>query len=203
MAELEEFFSFVLRTRGTYAHSYIEIANVVNDGRDSFLRGWNAVTPTGWPEAPAKLKRRFLRDQLERLEHRSPEVRFEAARRLAYAAQGMAVFTGSPEEQLAFIVQNCTLLRDIGGVQAMFDAIKTASSRWSALSHMGPNESESHDTGPRVMAALAEEKRLTGLEEINAELSFYLSVLYFILETSRGDEAFADELSACAAQILA
>jgi hypothetical protein len=38
------------------------------------------------------------------------------------------------------------------------------------------------------------EERQEFLEELNAELSLYLTILYFLVEMSRGDEAWAEEL---------
>jgi len=182
---------------------------VVADGRESWERGWNGLSATGaiwrpthahstdWPEAPTRPKRRFIIDQLEHLEHRSAEVRVEAARRLAYCAHGTPLYSTSPEEQLQLIISNCTLIKDVGGVQAVFDTIRTASSRWSALSSMTAHDSDAALAQPAATAATLEKHRLDALDEINAELSIYLSIMYFIVEISRGDQAFADDLSPC------
>lgn len=148
-----------------------------------------------WPDAPLRLKRRFLIDQLEHLEHRSAEVRFESGRRLAYCATGTALYSTSPEQQIQLVIANCTLIKDVGGIQAVFDAIRTASSRWSALSGLNAPDSDAALAAPGVSAATLEKHRLDALEEINAELSIYLTILYFIVEISRGDQAFADDLS--------
>ena len=182
---------------------------MVAEGRESWERGWNGLSAEGartprhprltsadWPEAATRPKRRFIIDQLEHLEHRSAEVRVEAARRLAYCAHGTPLYSTSPEEQLQLVISNCTLIKAVGGVQAVFDTIRTASSRWSALSSMTAPDSDAALAQPAATAATLEKHRLDALDEINAELSIYLSILYFIVEISRGDQAFADDLSA-------
>jgi len=85
MAELEEFFS------------YVEIRGVIEEGRTSWARGWESMGTPEWPEAPNASKKAHIYHLIEELEHRDPEIRFEAARRIAYIAHGAAVFSRSCE----------------------------------------------------------------------------------------------------------
>ena len=76
MAELEEFFS------------YVEVRGVVEEGRESWARGWEALCEINWTQATDLSKNSHIYHLIEELEHRDPEIRFEAARRIAYIAHG-------------------------------------------------------------------------------------------------------------------
>ena len=83
---------------------------------------------------PDNIKKSFIRTTLEHLEHKDAERRFEAARRLSYLVQGTPMYTYSPDEQLRLILRNCTLIRELGAVQAVYDALRSASGRWNVVS---------------------------------------------------------------------
>lgn len=61
-----------------------------------------------------------------------------------------------------------------------------------------PEADQAFQTGQQsYYPQLTPQERQEYLEEINGELAIHLSVLYFMVEVFRGDEAWADELSQC------
>jgi len=59
-----------------------------------------------------------------------------------------------------------------------------------------PEADQAFQTGQQsYYPQLTPQERQEYLEEINGELAIHLSVLYFMVEVFRGDEAWADELS--------
>jgi hypothetical protein len=131
MAELEEFFS------------YVEVRSVVEEGREAWARGWEGVAEfpdearpsesPDWPTAPAALTKAHIDHLIEELEHRDPEIRFEAARRIAYIAHGTPIYSTSPQHHLHLVISNCTLLRNAGALTAVHEALKAAGARWNVV----------------------------------------------------------------------
>ena len=70
---------------------------------------------------------------LEQLEHRDSDTRFEAARRLAYVSQGTPMFSTGPDHHLHLILSNCNLLREVGALQAVYEALRNAGGRWAMM----------------------------------------------------------------------
>jgi hypothetical protein len=185
--ELEEFFS------------YVEVRGVVEDGREAWSKGWEdpAQDNPEWPDAPAARKKAHIYHIMEELEHREPEIRLEAARGIAYIAQGTPIYSTSLQHHLHLVVSNCNLLRECGALSAVHEALKSAGGRWNVVSSM-PESDIPHYSGHQQQQAfpsLTPQERQEYLEEINGELAIHLSALYFLLETCRGDEGWADELS--------
>lgn len=113
--------------------SYVEVRGVVEEGREAWSRGWEAVNDTNWVEASISSKKAHIYHLTEELEHRDPEIRFEASRRLAYIAQGTPIYSTSPEHHLQLVVSNCSLLRSAGALTAVHEALKSASGRWNII----------------------------------------------------------------------
>lgn len=88
---------------------------------------------TNWVDASISSKKAHVYHLIEELEHRDPEIRFEASRRLAYIAQGTPIYSTSPEHHLQLVVSNCSLLRSAGALTAVHEALKSASGRWSII----------------------------------------------------------------------
>lgn len=61
--------------------------------------------------------------------------------------------------------------------------------------HQNASPYASHGHGHQPYPGLSPQERQEYLEEINGELAVHLSILYFLVEIGRGDEAWADELS--------
>lgn len=83
---------------------------------------------------PDHQKKDFLYTLLEQVETRDAVARFEAARKLSYIAQGTPMYSSSPEDQMCLIRQNCSLLRSVGALQIVYDALRTAGGRWTIVS---------------------------------------------------------------------
>lgn len=186
--ELEEFFS------------YVEVQSIVGDGRYAWGRGWEdpALNNPEWPTAPLSRKKAHIYHLIEELEHREPESRHEAARRIAYIAHGTPLYSTSSQHHLHLVVANCNLLRESGMLTAAHEALKSAGGRWNVVSSM-PDSDVPHYSGHQQNhygPSLTPQERQDYLEEINGELAMHLSILYFMVETLRGDEGWADELSA-------
>ncbi|GAA94758.1 uncharacterized protein L969DRAFT_94615 [Mixia osmundae IAM 14324] len=176
--ELEEWFS------------YVEIPGVVKDGRDSWERGWETShSDEPWLEATPALRKRHIQDMLEHLEHSDPEVRFEAGRRLAYIAHGTPIYSESSDHHLLLIITNCNVLREAGTLNGVFEALKGTANRWLLLS----TTNERNDASP-LAPSMTRVERAECLEEINSELSMYLSILYFMGEIFNGDLQWAEEI---------
>lgn len=150
---------------------------------------------TAWTEADVRLKKSYLLHVLDRLEDKDPEVRFDSARRILYVAQGTFAHSTSREHHLHLVMQNARLLREVGGLEAVFGALKGVGGRHDWLSGLpeAPDGSVPlHADGPVLTA----QERHDFLEEINGELAIHLAVLYFMVEVFRGEDAWGEELSA-------
>lgn len=89
------------------------------------------------------------------------------------------------------ILGNSALLREAGALQAVWDAVKATGLRWESVSMIPDPDSHSpHDSQTAY-------ERQEALDEINGELALYLAVLYIMVEVFRGEEEWAEDLSAC------
>ena len=137
-------------------------------------------------------KKSYVLSLLEQLENKDAEIRFESARRILYIAHGTPIYTTSPEDHLSCVLTNCTLLRDCNALQVVFDALRSTGGRWTIVSSV-PDDvgSQYHGQGWPTM-----HERQEYLDEINLELGIYVGILYFMVEIFRGDDDWAEELSA-------
>ena len=103
-----------------------------------------------WTKSTFSQRKAHVEVLLESLEHRDAEIRFTNARRLLYILQGespacsvrtepLSVMQGtfaetsSPEDQLAWIFENCRVVRAANGISSIVEAIKIASSKHDLL----------------------------------------------------------------------
>jgi hypothetical protein len=151
-------------------------------------------TEIDWVQAPPTVQRSYIIHLLDRLEDKDPEIRFDAARKILYIAQGTFAHSTSTEHHVQLVIQNAKLLREVGALEAIFVALKGVGGRHDWISSLpeapDPNSAFS-PPGPYLDA----HDRQAFLEEINGELAIHLAVLYFMVEVFRGDETWGEELS--------
>ncbi|KAH8830238.1 hypothetical protein DL96DRAFT_1592116 [Flagelloscypha sp. PMI_526] len=169
MNELDEFYS------------YVEMPQVAEN-----LKAWEASFSGEWTKTPIAQKKAHINVLLESLEHRDAEIRFTNARRLFYVLQGTFAETGSPEQQLHWIFENCKLVRSSNGVSSIVEAIKIAQSKHDLLCGLSEAQLES--------AQVTQEQRNDLMEEVTTEISVYFGMLYHFVEIFKGHDDFADEL---------
>lgn len=148
-----------------------------------------------WIDAPSTVQKSYIIHLLDRLEDKDPEIRFDAARRILYIAQGTFAHSTSKDHHLQLVLQNSQLLREAGALEAVFVALKGVGGRhdWiSSLPEPPDLNSSFSPTGPY----LDPHDRQACLEEINGELAIHLTVLYFMVEVFRGDDTWGEELMA-------
>ncbi|KAA1069962.1 hypothetical protein PGTUg99_050162 [Puccinia graminis f. sp. tritici] len=146
-----------------------------------------------WVQASSTVQKSYIIHLLDRLEDKDPEIRFDAARKILYIAQGTFAHSTSTEHHVQLVIQNAQLLREAGALEAIFVALKGVGGRHDWISSLpeapDPNSSFS-PTGPYLDA----HDRQAFLEEINGELAIHLAVLYFMVEVFRGDDTWGEEL---------
>jgi hypothetical protein len=95
--------------------------------------------------------------------------------------------TSSQDEQLYWMIENCTLFRQGNGLGIITDALRLANAKhdllhnWTELELLDLKIS-SHDKGEL-------------LEEICTEISIYLGLVYHVVELLKGEDPLAEELS--------
>ncbi|CDU22787.1 related to FAR11-protein involved in recovery from cell cycle arrest in response to pheromone [Sporisorium scitamineum] len=152
-----------------------------------------------WTTLGSSTRRRILQSLLSTLEVRDPEARFRASRALLYLLQGAFADTAGPEHQLHWLLENARTVRSLGGLGEIYSAIKLASWKHDYLSslpdHIPAHEpSQSGQHGPANAPLLTPEAKLEYLDEINLELALHFAQLYSLLESSRGEDEWGDEL---------
>ena len=152
-----------------------------------------------WTTLGSSSRRRILQSLLSTLEVRDPEARFRASRALLYLLQGAFADTAGPEHQLHWLLENARMVRSLGGLGEIYSAIKLASWKHDYLSSLpdhipAHNPSEAGQHGPANAPLLTPEAKLEYLDEINLELALHFAQLYSLLESSRGEEEWGDEL---------
>lgn len=152
-----------------------------------------------WTTLGSATRRRILQSLLSTLEVRDPEARFRASRALLYLLQGAFADTAGPEHQLHWLLENARMVRSLGGLGEIYSAIKLASWKHDYLSslpdHIPAHEpSQAGQHGPANAPLLTPEAKLEYLDEINLELALHFAQLYSLLESSRGEEEWGDEL---------
>lgn len=162
-------------------YSYVEVPQVAEN-----MKAWLGSFSGEWIKSSIAQRKAHIEFLLESLEHRDAEIRFTNARRLLYVLQGTFAETTSPEHQLHWIIENCKLVRDAGGVNIIVGALKIASSKHDLLSSLSDADAYQYNITP------AEKQEF--VEEVNTELSVYLGMLYFLVEMFKGDEQFGEEL---------
>jgi hypothetical protein len=197
--ELEEFFSYsgafppCLRYYANLTLR-VELPDAVQAAREAWSKSWPDAQE--WHSALPSVQRKHIQSLLERLEHKDAEERFQAARSLCYIAQGTPHETDSIEDHLRRVLMNCMALRSAGALQAVYDALRSAGGRWTIVSDSTMLEElgGGGHSPPRSPGWPKLEERQEYLDELNAELGLYLNVLYFMVELSRGDDEWAEEL---------
>ncbi|KAI5478586.1 hypothetical protein MNV49_004845 [Pseudohyphozyma bogoriensis] len=174
-SELEEFYS------------YVEVSQVL-EHKDSFLNSWDHRT--SFNSTPRPIQIEHIEQLLLDLASPGADVRFTAARHLVYIVQGCFATSTSPEHQLHLILSNVAILRTAGALVPVWAAVKSAATRWEAASVIPP---EDNGRATPDMSAAQREKQ-AALDEVNGELALLLTILYFMVEATRGDETWADEL---------
>ncbi|KAJ9479176.1 Factor arrest protein 11 [Pseudozyma hubeiensis] len=152
-----------------------------------------------WTTLGSGIRRRILQSLLSTLEVRDPEARFRASRALLYLLQGAFADTAGPQHQLHWLVENARMVRTLGGLGEIYSAIKLASWKHDYLSSL-PDHIPAHEPsqaghhGPANAPLLTPEAKLEYLDEINLELALHFAQLYSLLESSRGEDEWGDEL---------
>lgn len=152
-----------------------------------------------WTTLGSATRRRILQSLLSTLEVRDPEARFRASRALLYLLQGAFADTAGPPHQLHWLNENARMVRSLGGLGEIYSAIKLASWKHDYLSSL-PDHIPAHEPsragqhGPANAPLLTPEAKLEYLDEINLELALHFAQLYSLLESSRGQDEWGDEL---------
>ncbi|CAK9786148.1 N1221-domain-containing protein [Cutaneotrichosporon oleaginosum] len=146
-----------------------------------------------WTSASLAKRRAYVETQLEYLESPVDEKRRAAQGRLLYLLQGCFAETNSAEMQLHWIIENTKLIRSVDGVSTLVYSLRDAARRYDAADVM--------DRAPAA-AQMRERSGSSNLAPVDpfdthsSELMDVLAMLYFIVEVSRSDETFGDELMA-------
>lgn len=88
------------------------------------------------------------------------------------------------------MLSNVALLRSANALPLVWEAVKGTGLRWEGVSSM-PDPDVPHSPG-----GFSAQERQDYLDEINGELALHLAILYFMVEVYRGDDEWAEELSA-------
>ncbi|WAR55265.1 hypothetical protein PtB15_6B3 [Puccinia triticina] len=203
--ELDEFYSYVevpgvLEGRDTWEYdpesNHQQPSAQQKPGSTKTWREWSREklkVELDWVQASSTIQKSYIIHLLDRLEDKDPEIRFDAARKILYIAQGTFAHSTSTEHHVQLVISNAQLLREAGALEAIFVALKGVGGRHDWISSLpeapDPNLSFS-PTGPYLDA----HDRQAFLEEINGELAIHLAVLYFMVEVFRGDDSWGEEL---------
>ncbi|KAG0144411.1 hypothetical protein CROQUDRAFT_660084 [Cronartium quercuum f. sp. fusiforme G11] len=149
--------------------------------------------PIPWTEADPNLQKSYIIHLLDRLEDKDPEIRFDAARKILYIAQGTFSHSTSRDHHVHLVTHNARVLREAGALEAVFAALKGVGGRHDWISSL-PEAPEASMGGSMPGPCLHPQDRQAFLEEINGELAIHLAVLYFMVEVFRGEDAWGEEL---------
>ncbi|KAH9465085.1 hypothetical protein Pst134EB_004571 [Puccinia striiformis f. sp. tritici] len=206
--ELDEFYSYVevpgvLEGRDTWEfdpHSNPQqppIGSVhQKPGSTKTWREWSRdklKAEVDWVQAPSAVQKSYIIHLLDRLEDKDPEIRFDAARKILYIAQGTFAHSTSTEHHVELVVTNAQLLREAGALEAIFVALKGVGGRHDWISSL-PEAPDPNSSFSPTATYLDPHDRQAFLEEINGELAIHLAVLYFMVEVFRGDDTWGEEL---------
>ena len=152
-----------------------------------------------WTTLPSSARRRTFQSLLSTLEVRDPVARFRASRALLYLLQGAFADTSGPSHQLHWLLENARMVRSLGGLGEIYSACKIASWKHDWLSSLPDHIPSSEDPGASQNGQgpaplMTPEAKLEYLDEINLELALHFAQLYSLIEASRGDEEWGDEL---------
>ncbi|CAG8463924.1 2635_t:CDS:2 [Ambispora gerdemannii] len=156
-------------------YSYVEISQCL-DNQKSFEETFDEP----WTKCTISERRTYVEYLLETLELKDPQRRFSSARKILYIAQGTFGETSSPEEHLRWIKENNKLLRKSGALLSYFQALKLACN--------------AHDYYSRPDLNIGTGERQAYIDDTHAEIGFYLTLLYMLVEVHRNDETFGTEL---------
>ncbi|RIB07133.1 hypothetical protein C2G38_2252816 [Gigaspora rosea] len=131
-----------------------------------------------WTTCTMSERRVYIEYLLETLELKDPEKRFLSAKKLLYIAQGTFGEAITQEQHLEWIMENNKLLRKCGALLSYFQALKLACHAHDYYSRPDFNAD-----------------RQVYIDDINTEIGFYLTLLYMLVETHRGDDSFGTELA--------
>ncbi|KAI9620378.1 hypothetical protein KEM48_008201 [Puccinia striiformis f. sp. tritici PST-130] len=160
-------------------YSYVEVPGVL-EGRDT----WE-FDPHSNPQqppigsAPSAVQKSYIIHLLDRLEDKDPEIRFDAARKILYIAQGTFAHSTSTEHHVELVVTNAQLLREAGALEAIFVALKGVGGRHDWISSL-PEAPDPNSSFSPTATYLDPHDRQAFLEEINGE----------------GDDTWGEELMA-------
>ncbi|CAG8670100.1 6433_t:CDS:10, partial [Dentiscutata heterogama] len=155
-------------------YSYAEISQCL-ENKDIFDEGFGEA----WTTCTMSERRVYIEYLLETLELKDPEKRFLSAKKLLYIAQGGTFGeTITQDQHFEWIMENNKLLRKCGALLSYFQALKLACHAHDFYSHPDFNAD-----------------RQVYIDNINTEIGFYLTLLYMLVETHRGDDSFGTELA--------
>ncbi|KAG9294797.1 hypothetical protein G9A89_008489 [Geosiphon pyriformis] len=156
-------------------YSYVEISQCF-ENQKVFEEGFDELWTTSVPSERIT----YIEYLLDALELKDPEKRFAAARKLLYIAQGTFGETQSVNQHLHWIFENNKLLRKRGALLSYFQALKLAS--------------QAHNHFSRPDLNISSEERQAYIDDTHAEIGFYLTLLYMLVEVHREDSTFDTEL---------
>ncbi|RSH81541.1 Factor arrest protein 11 [Saitozyma podzolica] len=173
MSELDEFYP------------YVEMSHVAQNP-ERFKGSFKGE----WTEAPLAKRKAYMELQLEYIESPVADTRRAAQGRLLYLLQGCFAETSSPEMQLHWIMENAKTLRSVDGVATLVTGLRDATKRYNI----------SVDTSDKPLSSSSGSNQgahpVDPYDDRSAELMDVLAMIYFVVEVSRGDETFGDELMA-------
>ncbi|KAL1405394.1 Factor arrest protein 11 [Vanrija albida] len=148
-----------------------------------------------WTTAPLRKRREYVEKQLEYLESPVTETRRAAQGRLLYLLQGCFAETESSEDQLHWIIANAQLIRSVDGVATLVLGLRDAARRYDA-SDVLDKAQPSAPAHERSGSSNLQPAPFDPFDTHSAELMDVLAMLYFLVEVSRSDDTFGDELMA-------
>ncbi|PVF94747.1 hypothetical protein CPB86DRAFT_808407 [Serendipita vermifera] len=163
-------------------YAFIEVEQLAEN-----LRVWQGSFDGDWTKAPYAKRKACIVNLLEDLEHKDSLVRYNATRRLLYLLQGSFAESTGPEHQMHWIIENAKTVRDAQGITIIVDALKLLSVKHEQLATISDADLARINAAPHM--------RQSWLDEVLAEISMCLGILYPIIEVFRSDDEFAEELS--------
>lgn len=101
----------------------------------------------------------------------------------------------SPEIQLKWIMENARTLRSVDGIASLVVGLRDAARRYSSISCVYTNRFILISSDVPDKTADANMSPCDPYDERSGELMDCLAMLYFVVEVSRTDDSFGQELS--------
>ncbi|ORX88703.1 N1221-domain-containing protein [Basidiobolus meristosporus CBS 931.73] len=170
--ELDEFFGY------REINKLLELRHVMDDVKES-----------DWTERTLNERRDYIEVLLETLELKIGDIRQLAAKALLYISLGTFGECSTPHQHLIWIIENNKTLRSCGALVSFYQGLKLAYANYEQMRDARLDSEEEAECSDKMGQAFN-------------EIDLFLTLIYFLIETHRGEKKFGDELAALDTPIL-